>query len=165
MTYAIIYSSRTGNTKLLADTIRKALPEEDCVYFGKPSAQALAAQRIYVGFWTDKGSCDADTAAFLQTVTSQELFLFGTAGFGTDPEYFDKVLKRAEKNVSKDVQIVGTFMCQGKMPMTVRQRYEKMLKSPIPIPNMKAMIENFDHALTHPDENDLAALEAALSKN
>ena len=32
--YSIIFSSPTGNTKLLADTIRDALPEENCNYFG-----------------------------------------------------------------------------------------------------------------------------------
>ena len=34
MSYAIIYSSRTGNTALLAQAIREALPQEECLYFG-----------------------------------------------------------------------------------------------------------------------------------
>ena len=82
MRYAIVYSSRTGNTKLLAETIRGILPEEDCLYFGEPDASALAADRIYAGFWTDRGDCDSGIAAFLPQLDRQELFLFGTAGFG-----------------------------------------------------------------------------------
>ena len=82
MTYSIVYSSKTGNTKMLADALHQALPADDCLYFGAPDAQALAAERIYIGFWTDKGTCDAETAAFLAQLTQQEIFLFGTCGFG-----------------------------------------------------------------------------------
>lgn len=162
MKIAIVYSSRTGNTRQLADAIHEALEGSTVIYFGAPDAKALEADRIYAGFWTDKGSCDADTAQFLKTVTNQELFLFGTAGFGGSQEFFAQVLKRASKNIGKDVRVIGTYMCQGKMPMSVRERYEKMQKSPIPVPNIKGMIENFDKALSHPDQADLDALKAAV---
>ena len=33
MSYAIVYSSKTGNTKLLADTLHDCLPQEGCDYF------------------------------------------------------------------------------------------------------------------------------------
>ena len=32
--YSIVFSSRTGNTAELAETVRKALPEGTCEYFG-----------------------------------------------------------------------------------------------------------------------------------
>ena len=50
MSYAIVYSSVTGNTALLAQAIRETLPWETCCYFGAPDPQALSAERIYVGF-------------------------------------------------------------------------------------------------------------------
>ena len=162
MTYAIVYSSRTGNTKLLAETIRAALPAGDCLYFGEPDSAALAADRIYAGFWTDKGACDEQTAAFLRTLTDQELFLFGTAGFGQSQAYFDKVLERTRQHLGAGVRNTGSFMCQGKMPLSVRERYEKMQHSPVKVPNLQAMIENFDSALSHPDQADLERLRAAL---
>ena len=34
------------------------LPQADCCYFGAPSTAALAADPLYVGFWTDKGKAD-----------------------------------------------------------------------------------------------------------
>ena len=58
MKYAIVYSSRTGNTELLAQRLRDSLPKEDCLYVGPPNKEALAAEKLYVGFWTDKGTCD-----------------------------------------------------------------------------------------------------------
>ena len=33
--YSILYSSPTGNTKMLAEAIRDTLSEEDCDYFGQ----------------------------------------------------------------------------------------------------------------------------------
>lgn len=158
MTYAIIYSSKTGNTRLLAETLRDTLPTADCLYFGEPSDEALRAERIYVGFWTDKGTCDADTAAFLARVTTQEVFLFGTAGFGGAPEYFDKILSAARQNLPDDATVCGSYMCQGKMPMAVRARYEQMEDSP----RRQMMIENFDAALSHPDAADLSHLRDAV---
>ena len=50
MGYAIVFSSRTGNTRQLAEAIRDALPADGCVYFGQPGPDVPAADRYYVGF-------------------------------------------------------------------------------------------------------------------
>lgn len=50
MNYAIVCTSKTGNTKQLADAIQSSLPEEKVIYAGIPQAEALQADRIYVGF-------------------------------------------------------------------------------------------------------------------
>lgn len=55
MKYSIVYSSRTGNTKLLAEHLKSSLPDDSVIYFGKPSAEAAEADLIFLGFWTDKG--------------------------------------------------------------------------------------------------------------
>ena len=158
MSYAIVYSSPTGNTAMLAQAIREALPPAACCYFGGPDDQALSAERIYVGFWTDKGTCDEETARFLERLTDQQVFLFGTAGFGGAAAYFDQILGRVKEKLGPGAQVVGTYMCQGKMPPAVRRRYEAMEDSP----RRTAMLENFDKAVSHPDEQDLAQLKAAL---
>lgn len=159
MSYSIVYSSRTGNTALLAQTIREALPAGDCLYFGAPDARALEADTIYVGFWTDKGTCDETISSFLQSVTGQKVFLFGTAGFGGAPAYFAQILQRVQQNL-KDANVVGSYMCQGKMPEAVRSRYLAMEESP----RRTAMLENFEQALSHPDAQDLARLKEAVAR-
>ena len=90
MSYAIVFSSKTGNTALLAQTLQEQLPQADCCYFGAPDAAALAADTLYVGFWTDKGKADADTLDFLKQLRGKRVFLFGTAGFGGSAPYFEK---------------------------------------------------------------------------
>lgn len=159
MTYSIVYSSKTGNTKMLADALHQALPADDCVYFGAPDAQALAAERIYIGFWTDKGTCDAETAAFLAQLTQQEIFLFGTCGFGGGVAYFGQILARVRDLLPESVQLVGSYLCPGKMPQSVRDRYVRIAEEePAKRSHMQKMIFNFDCALSHPDADDLQAL-------
>lgn len=159
MSYSIVYSSRTGNTALLAQTIRDSLPAGDCLYFGAPDARALEADTIYVGFWTDKGTCDETISSFLQSITGQKVFLFGTAGFGGASAYFAQILQRVQQNL-KDANVVGSYMCQGKMPEAVRSRYLAMEESP----RRTAMLENFEQALSHPDAQDLARLKEAVAR-
>lgn len=160
MKYAIVYSSRTGNTRQLADALHASLPAEDCVYFGTLAPEALAADRVYVGFWTDKGSCDETVAAFLQSLPAgKEVYLFGTAGFGGSAVYFDKILDAAAANLPAGVRVAGRYMCQGRMPQAVRTRYEAMPDSP----RRQAMLDNFDAALSHPDADDLDRLCRAVT--
>ena len=122
MKYAVVYSSRTGNTRQLADEIHALLAGQDVVYFGEPSENALDAQYIYVGFWTDKGTCDENTTAFLKQITAQKIFLFGTAGFGGSEDYFAQIVSRVTEQINPAAQVFGTYMCQGKMPEGVRRR-------------------------------------------
>ena len=143
MSYAIVFSSKTGNTKLLADTLHACLPQENCCYFGTPDPAAMKADDLYVGFWTDKGNADESTLDFLKQLHGKNIFLFGTAGFGGSEEYFNKILKKVERSL-------------------VRQRYEGMKKQPIHLPNLDALIENFDNALSHPDAEDLERLKQAV---
>ena len=161
MRYAIVYSSRTGNTKQLAEAIQQMLTQEDCVYIGAPSDEALQADRLYVGFWTDKGSSSEEISAFLNRAGERQVFLFGTAGFGESQQYFDTVLNKAAANLNPQATLIGSFMCQGKMPMSVRNRYEQ-LQQEGKMPNAQAMIENFDKALAHPNAADLTALQDAV---
>ncbi len=39
-----------------------------------------------------------------------------------------------------------------------------MKNSPLPIPNVDKMIENFDTAVSHPDETDLQKLKYAVAQ-
>ncbi|MEG2924292.1 MAG: flavodoxin family protein, partial [Oscillospiraceae bacterium] len=58
--------------------------------------------------------------------------------------------------------LVGSYMCQGKMPLSVGQRYEAMQREQ-PQKAQKLM-ENFNQALSHPDQADLDNfVQAAIS--
>lgn len=164
MKYAIVFSSRTGNTKALADAAYEALPKEACVYFGGVSgAEVSEADLIFAGFWTDKGSCDEQMKDFLNGLAHKSVALFGTAGFGTG-DYFDKILNRVAANLPDSASLAGGFMCQGRMPQSVRQNYEKMALDKPEDEHIQGMLKNFDAASTHPDEADFAGIRDFASR-
>lgn len=111
--YSIIFSSVTGNTKLLADALRETLPKDACDYFGASENAPTDSQLLYVGFWTDKGNADSATLALLQKLRNKKLFLFGTAGFGISEAYFRKVLDRVRESVDASNTIVGGIHVPG----------------------------------------------------
>lgn len=153
MSYAIICSSKTGNTKKLAQRAREVLGEKN----ERPVADA---DLVLVGSWTDKGGMDPVLDDRLGELADKRVFLFGTCGFGGSQAYYDCVLDRFQSALPEGAQVVGRFMCQGQMPPAVRERYVKMAEQE---PKKFApMIENFDRALGHPDATDLDAFEAAL---
>ena len=144
--YTVVYNSLTGNTKLLADTIKNVLPDND------------NDDIVFVGFWTDKGNADSKTIEYLKLLRNKKIFLFGTCGFGGSEAYFDRSLTNVKSNVDSSNQIIGEYMCQGKMPQSVRERYLKMKESNNCPPNIDVLIDNFDRALSHPDKKDLEKL-------
>ena len=160
--YSILFSSLTGNTKKLADAIHETLPEEGCEYFGAIKTPVPSSELLYIGFWTDKGNADNETLTLLSTLKNRRIFLFGTAGFGGSDAYFQRILGNVKSAIDSSNTIVGEYMCQGKMPVSVRQRYEAMKAKPLHIPNLDALIENFDKALSHPDAADLEQLKQAV---
>ena len=160
--YSIIFSSLTGNTKKLADTIRAVLPSEDCDYFGAPETAELHSVMLYVGFWTDKGNADSAVLQLLSKLRGKKIFLFGTAGFGGSAAYFQKILDHVKQSVDPSNTVVGEYMCQGKMPQSVRDRYMKMKAQPEHSANIDALIKNFDRAISHPDEDDLERLRKII---
>lgn len=145
--YTVVYNSLTGNTKLLADTIRGVLPCDND-----------NNDIVFVGYWTDKGNADPKTIEYLKLLRDKKIFLFGTCGFGGSEAYFERILTNVKNNIDPSNEIIGEYMCQGKMPSSVRERYLKMKESDNCPPNIDALIDNFDRALSHPDEKDLEKL-------
>ena len=124
--YSIIFSSKTGNTAELANAIRDALPQENCDYFGTSEIEEPVSEMLYIGFWADQGNADKSALELLQRIKNKKVFLFGTAGFGENEAYFQKVLNNVKSSMDESNQVVGEYMCQGKMPQAVRDRYVKL---------------------------------------
>ena len=160
--YSIVFSSMTGNTEKLARAIREVLPEENCDYFGVAGEEELRSELLYIGFWTDKGNADSAVLQLLSKLRGKKIFLFGTAGFGGSAAYFQKILDHIKQSVDPSNTVVGEYMCQGKMPQSVRDRYMKMKAQPEHPANIDALIDNFDRALSHPDEDDLERLRKII---
>lgn len=157
MSYSIVYATSTGNTKLLADNVAEVLGLE-CVYFGQPDEKAKESDVIFIGFWTDKGTCNEEIKDFILGLKNKKIVLFGSAGAG-DKDYLNMVINNVKKEIDKSCEVIGEFMCQGKMQQSVKARYEIMLAEKPGDKQILSLIKNFEEALNHPNEEDLNRLK------
>ena len=114
MKYAVVFESRTGNTAKLAEHIKSLISPENLVFFGKSSPDAAQADLIFVGTWTDKGTCCDEIAGFLKGLSGKQIFIFGTAGFGGLPEYFNVITSRIVKNIPSGEYYKRQLFLSGK---------------------------------------------------
>lgn len=128
------------------------------------ATQASKADVVFVGFWCDKGSCSPAVQHFLQGLAGKRVFLFGTCGFGESDEYFAQILDRVRAYLSADAQYIGGAMCQGKMGMGVKRRYEGMLEKDPENAQARMLIDNWNKAQSHPNEDDVSRIAAAAKE-
>lgn len=154
MTEAIIYDSLSGNTESLAKEIKsikknayyekiydkliEELPEYDIYYIGSPII---------------KGMCTDKIKRLLQKIENKKIFLFITTGYKGE-DYYESLTRRILEIIPKSNQILGIFLCQGKMQDAVKERYIKLIQEHPEDKNLKVSLENFEQAKPHPDEND-----------
>lgn len=155
-------SIANGNNKSsFDDSNGRGYAGADC---GRTGSAIPASETLFVGFWTNQGVADQATQQLLGQLRNRKVFLFGTAGFGGSEAYFQAILDKTKAFIDDSNTVIGTYMCQGKMPHSVRERYVKMKEQPDHMPNIDAMIENFDKALPHPDADDLMKLANLVSE-
>lgn len=128
------------------------------------ATQASEADVVFVGFWCDKGSCSPAVQHFLQGLAGKRVFLFGTCGFGESDEYFEQILDRVRTYLPADAQYIGGAMCQGKMGMGVKRRYEGMLEKDPENAQARMLIDNWNKAQSHPNEDDVSRIAAAAKE-
>lgn len=149
-------ASQTGNTKMLADLIETTY-QADLV----PTPEE--ADLIFLGSWTDKGSMADSIQACAKALRHKKVFIFGTCGFG-GRDYQEQLFQRASSMLDSSCQVIGHFYCQGKMPMAVRDRYVSMLREHPDDKRLQVSVDNFDQALSHPNDQDLHDLKTLLEK-
>lgn len=155
MKKAIVYSSVSGNTKLLATQIKGLLTEE--TYCGKPDDSTLDADFIFVGFWTIAFSCSKDIQEYLAKLNNKKIFLFGTAGYNDTPEFFEGILNSVKTHINDTNEVVGEYMCVGKVSQAKQDAIKNMDEEKFN--NMKACLEA---SLAHPNEDDVVKFKTSI---
>ena len=157
----IACESVTGNTAMLAEALRSHLQLENVRVMMPSQINTQDYDVYFVGSWTDKGDCGAETAKLLEQLHNKDVFLFGTCGFGGSVEYYRTVLQRFATHLSNDNRVIGQYICQGKMPETVLRRYEALKNANPDSIRWSESIDNYNRALNHPNGKDLRELCAA----
>ena len=161
MRYAVLYSSGTGNTEQVARAVYAALPAGQArLEAVGPDTAVPQEEVLFLVFLTDKGVCPPDMQKLMAQLAGKQVALFGTAGFGGSEAYFEAILQRTRALLPAGNTVLGGWMCQGKMPAAVRTRYEAMAAQNPGDSKAASFLANFDRALPHPDQADLASAAA-----
>ncbi|MCR5671194.1 MAG: flavodoxin family protein [Butyrivibrio sp.] len=153
----VVYSSETGNTKLLAEEIYNSISAK------KGSKKlvdvrswngTLDAENYFIGFWINRGSCSLEMIDLISSLHGKNVAFFGTCGLGNTRGYYRSLEQNARVWLPDDNFFLGSFFCQGKMPYAVREKYESY-RGKCDDHKIDLMLDLFDAAMSHPDGNDL----------
>ena len=129
--YLVVYDSETGNTKKIATEIFASLPGMSKDLINLHERTDFPEAKIYfVGFCVHRGTCRLEIGNFLSGLSDKSVALFGTCGAGNSPEYYKEIASSVRIWLEDDNHYLGSFICQGKMPLAVRQKYESLLNTP-----------------------------------
>lgn len=146
----IVYSSRSGNTKKLAEAVNGLLEGEKTFCSITDAPEPDGYDMVALGFWLMAGKPDPASAEYLTKIRGSKLFLFSTHGAAAGSEHALKAMEIA-KSMVPSARIVGTFECQGEVNPKFLEKAGK--KDPPP-----PWLKDAPDAIGHPDDHDLAVL-------
>lgn len=154
MRYAVIYESKSGNTRMLADEIYDVLDTEDKEIIDfSVNTDVPAADVYFVGFGIHNGLCSANMLDCFEQIAGGKLALFATCGFFPTDSYKAKLEKHLEVWMPDEAEYLGMFLCQGSVDPESR---DKMIEK---MPDKERELEQmFEEGSCHPDAEDLESV-------
>ena len=155
----VIYSSLTGNTKQVAETITTVLPAgTPCVSMKELPSDIASYNLVFVGFWVDKGTANKEARDVLGTLHNPHIALFATAGVPPHMEHAKQSLINAAACLPEGVVPVDTFICQGKVDPKVIEMMYKMFPKGHSHGQSADRDARHKQAAVHPNEDDCKAV-------
>lgn len=163
MKILVTYSTKTGNTKKIAEQIHKALDNSEL--FDISEVKNLDYDLIVVGTWIDKATADLKALEFIKTIKDKKVAFFFTLGAYSDSNHAQDCIKNI-KNLFEENNntVLGHYHCQG----AIDPKLIEFMKAKFPIGHPHGptpeRIQRWKDASTHPDENDLKNAYEYFSK-
>lgn len=110
----IIYSSKTDNTKRMAEKIYEALKDEYEMTIKdiRDSPEIENYDFILLGGWVDRGTLEPQARKYLDKIKNKKLGLFATLGAMPDSDHGRKVIKNLEE-LLRGKESLGQYICPG----------------------------------------------------
>ncbi len=153
MKILLTYSSKTGNTKRVAEAICEAIREDIELTPMSNTPDPHGYDLVIVGFWIDKGRPNTDALRYIQSLNSAQTAFFFTLGAEAESDHAHRCLEKCRSYFSPNT-LWGEFCCQGKIsPKLIK--FLKRLPSWFPHGPNKDRIARWESASTHPNTDDL----------
>lgn len=153
----VTYSSKTGNTKKLAEGIFEGLGYLEKTILPMSEVKSMEEYDIVLaGYWVDKGGPNTEAAAFLETIEGKKIGVFATLAFWPDSQHgYDSILN-GEKLVKEKNHVIGKYICQGKLDEKIIAVFEKMPEGNPHRPDSEKR-KRYKLSENHPSKADIAA--------
>ena len=143
----VAYSSKTGNTKKLAEALYGAVQFEKDLISISDNPDPTGYDFVAVGFWVQDGLPDLATLNFLPKIDAKEVVLFTTHSAANNSEHAKNALKKAKQMVPP-TRICYVFSCLGEASEEILEKAGK--ENPPP-----SWLADAPAAKGHPDEHDI----------
>jgi len=150
----VVYSSRTGNTRMIAEAIHSIMPPGAELVPVEKAPEPVGYDLLALGFWVDKGEPDAAMSAYMGRVKGLNVGLFGTLGAWPYSKHASESVQKAV-NCLGGSNVLGTYICQGKVDPKIIDAMAKMPNNPHPMTEERRA--RLDEAAKHPNEADCEA--------
>lgn len=151
MRMLVTYSSKTGNTKKVAEAIAQAL--HTVSFDVKDAPDFKLYDLVIVGFWIDKGKPNAEARRYIETLHDIKTAFFFTLGAESDSEHARNCTNKA-MSYFNNTELMGNFCCQGKISPALINML-KRLPAWFPHGPNPQRIARWEQAATHPDAEDI----------
>lgn len=147
----VLYSSRTGNTKKVAEAIASAVGGDIRAVHDRGDLSSYDV--VFVGFWAFRRGADMEARQAIGEIHGKKTAVFGTAGAYPDSEAAHDYVANAAALFPSDNTYLGGFICQGRVHSFHTGRRSAHTEAVHPLtPERRARLEE---AEKHPDEEDL----------
>ena len=161
--FLIAYSSRTGNTKKVAEALYKAA-EDRCDLMETEKVECLDGYGlIFVGYWVDKGGPDKITREFLQKLDGKRVVLFQTLGADPLSDHALGCFANAGKWMKESNSVLGGLSIRGAIDPNLIEAMSKLPAGHPHAPSEESR-KRWSEAATHPDEVDLEKAAACMKR-
>ncbi|WP_289146738.1 flavodoxin family protein [uncultured Megamonas sp.] len=164
----VVYSSLTGNTKMVGEAIAEVLAPNCDIYKVEDNPDITGYDLVVVGFWVDKGTADAKASKFLKSIRNSKVAVYATLGAEPDSEHAKTSLQNGIDMLDSSNEVMGRFICQGKIDPKLLEAMKKMFGTKVSKENFHAVdekrLERHRKASTHPDEQDLSNAKKVFSE-
>jgi putative heme utilization carrier protein HutX len=161
MKCAVIYSSKTGNTKKVAEAILQEMPEGTELHDVASVPADAEFDLVAMGYWIDKGIADQQAMNFITSIDNTRIFSFFTLGAHPDSDHAKACRTNCNTLYAKNCEIIGTYCCQGAIDPKLTTWMEQLPAEHPHAPN-KERRKRWAEAAEHPNQADLEAARAAM---
>ncbi|MEI6892294.1 MAG: flavodoxin family protein [Pontiella sp.] len=155
MNVLIAYSSKTGNTRKLAEAIHLALPNADLCPMGSVPNRNMY-DMVFAGFWVEAENACGEARKCLSKLGGKPVALFATLGAYPDSQHARDSLTAAAKEIPNGT-VVDSFICQGAIDPDMISWMKKLPQDDDNAPT-DSRRQLWKDAETHPDDHDLKAV-------